>query len=140
MAEPEEDEEDNAAALEQLMAQAGRALQWQELEEQFCVLAELGSGTYGHVVLTEPRDGGEELWGLCPNAAPHACVMQEDIVCIGVACSQCAWEHTSQGGLHACNVNGGTLCIGVACSLSTWTQNLGADPLPPSQAHQWSSS
>ncbi|XP_072214329.1 uncharacterized serine/threonine-protein kinase SBK3 [Excalfactoria chinensis] len=61
MAEPEEDEEDNTAALEQLMAQAGRTLQWQELEEQFCVLGELGSGTYGNVVLTEPRDGGSPV-------------------------------------------------------------------------------
>ncbi|OXB69486.1 UNVERIFIED_CONTAM: hypothetical protein H355_011114, partial [Colinus virginianus] len=74
MAEPEEDEEDNAATLEQLMVQAGRALQWHELEEQFCVLGELGSGTYGHVVLTEPRDGGKGLGGLCPSAAPCACI------------------------------------------------------------------
>ncbi|NXL87176.1 SBK1 kinase, partial [Alectura lathami] len=61
MEEPEEDEEDNEAFLERLMAQTGRVLLQQELEEQFTVLEELGSGTYGRVVLTEPLDGGSPV-------------------------------------------------------------------------------
>ncbi|NXY90254.1 SBK1 kinase, partial [Alcedo cyanopectus] len=59
MEESDEDEEDNEEFLERLMAQTGRAMPRQELEEHYSVLGELGSGTYGRVVLTEPRDGGE---------------------------------------------------------------------------------
>lgn len=69
MEESEEDGEDNEVFLEQLMVQTGQAVPRQELEEQYTVLEELGSGTYGRVVLTEPRDGGEELWGgPCPDS------------------------------------------------------------------------
>lgn len=63
MEESEEDGEDNEVFLEQLMMRTGQAVPRQELEEQYTVLEELGSGTYGRVVLTEPRDGGEELLG-----------------------------------------------------------------------------
>lgn len=66
MEESEEDGEDNEVFLEQLMMRTGKAVLRQELEEQYTVLEELGSGTYGRVVLTEPRDGGEELWGGVP--------------------------------------------------------------------------
>ncbi|NXE57436.1 SBK1 kinase, partial [Casuarius casuarius] len=57
----EEDGEDNEAFLERLMARTGQRLPLQELEEQYDVLEELGSGTYGRVVLTEPRDGGSPV-------------------------------------------------------------------------------
>ncbi|NXS63823.1 SBK1 kinase, partial [Brachypteracias leptosomus] len=49
MEEEEEDEEDNEEFLERLMAQTGREVPQQELEENFSVLGELGSGTYGRV-------------------------------------------------------------------------------------------
>ncbi|NXK00619.1 SBK1 kinase, partial [Corythaixoides concolor] len=62
MEESDEDGEDNEEFLERLMAQTGRAVPWRELEEHYAVLEELGSGTYGRVVLTEPRDGGEGHW------------------------------------------------------------------------------
>nr|XP_038035145.1 uncharacterized serine/threonine-protein kinase SBK3-like [Anas platyrhynchos] len=61
MEESEEDGEDNEVFLEQLMVQTGQAVPRQELEEQYTVLEELGSGTYGRVVLTEPRDGGSPV-------------------------------------------------------------------------------
>ncbi|NWI19191.1 SBK1 kinase, partial [Crypturellus soui] len=57
----EEDEEENEAFLEWLMARTGQEMPLQELEEQYEVLEELGSGTYGRVVLTEPRDGGSPV-------------------------------------------------------------------------------
>ncbi|XP_062448924.1 uncharacterized serine/threonine-protein kinase SBK3-like [Rhea pennata] len=57
----EEDEEDNEEFLEQLMVRTGQGVPLQELEEQYDVLEELGSGTYGRVVLTEPRDGGSPV-------------------------------------------------------------------------------
>uniref|UniRef100_A0A8C8AN30 Protein kinase domain-containing protein n=1 Tax=Otus sunia TaxID=257818 RepID=A0A8C8AN30_9STRI len=58
MEEPDEDGEDNEEFLERLMAQTGREMPQRELEEHYTVLEELGSGTYGRVVLTEPLDGG----------------------------------------------------------------------------------
>ncbi|XP_035425635.1 LOW QUALITY PROTEIN: uncharacterized serine/threonine-protein kinase SBK3-like [Cygnus atratus] len=61
MEESEEDGEDNEVFLEQLMMRTGQAVPRQELEEQYTVLEELGSGTYGRVVLTEPRDGGSPV-------------------------------------------------------------------------------
>ncbi|KAM6394775.1 putative serine/threonine-protein kinase SBK3 [Rhynochetos jubatus] len=61
MEEEEEDEEDNEEFLERLMAQTGQGVPQQELEEHWEVLAELGSGTYGRVVLTEPRHGGSPV-------------------------------------------------------------------------------
>uniref|UniRef100_A0A8C6ZML8 Protein kinase domain-containing protein n=1 Tax=Nothoprocta perdicaria TaxID=30464 RepID=A0A8C6ZML8_NOTPE len=57
----EEDEEENEAFLEWLMARTGREVPLQELEERYEVLEELGSGTYGRVVLAEPRDGGSPV-------------------------------------------------------------------------------
>ncbi|NXX39153.1 SBK1 kinase, partial [Tricholaema leucomelas] len=57
----EDEEEDNEEFLQRLMAQAGQELPQQELEEHFEVLQELGSGTYGHVVLTQPRRGGSAV-------------------------------------------------------------------------------
>lgn len=62
MEESDEDGEDNEEFLERLMVQTGREVPQQELEEHYAVLEELGSGTYGRVVLTEPRDGGEGHW------------------------------------------------------------------------------
>ncbi|NXF95195.1 SBK1 kinase, partial [Eubucco bourcierii] len=61
MEESDEDEEDNEEFLQRLMAQAGQEMPQQELEEHYAVLEELGSGTYGRVVLTEPRDGGSAV-------------------------------------------------------------------------------
>ncbi|KAM6226170.1 putative serine/threonine-protein kinase SBK3, partial [Porphyrio hochstetteri] len=61
MEESDEDEEDNEEFLERLMARTGRAVPRRELEEHYAVLEELGSGTYGRVVLTEPRGGGSPL-------------------------------------------------------------------------------
>ncbi|NXV77057.1 SBK1 kinase, partial [Atlantisia rogersi] len=61
MEESDEDEEDNEEFLERLMARTGRAVPHRELEEHYAVLEELGSGTYGRVVLTEPRSGGSPL-------------------------------------------------------------------------------
>ncbi|NWU90411.1 SBK1 kinase, partial [Upupa epops] len=61
MEESEEDEEDNERFLEQLMAQTGQEIPQQELEDHYAVLEELGSGTYGRVVLTEPQDGGSPV-------------------------------------------------------------------------------
>ncbi|KAK4806694.1 hypothetical protein QYF61_027695 [Mycteria americana] len=63
MEESDEDGEDNEEFLERLMAQTGQEVPQRELEEHYAVLEELGSGTYGRVVLTEPRDGGEGCWG-----------------------------------------------------------------------------
>lgn len=63
MEESDEDGEDNEEFLERLMVQTGREVPQRELEEHYAVLEELGSGTYGRVVLTEPRDGGEGCWG-----------------------------------------------------------------------------
>ncbi|KAM6326894.1 LOW QUALITY PROTEIN: serine/threonine-protein kinase SBK1-like [Alca torda] len=60
MEESDEDEEDNEEFLERLMAQTGREVPQRELEEHYTVLEELGSGTYGRVVLTEP-DGGSPV-------------------------------------------------------------------------------
>ncbi|XP_010213509.1 PREDICTED: uncharacterized serine/threonine-protein kinase SBK3, partial [Tinamus guttatus] len=57
----EEDGEENEAFLEWLMTRTGQKLPLRELEEQYEVLEELGSGTYGRVVLTEPRDGGSPV-------------------------------------------------------------------------------
>ncbi|NWY07985.1 SBK1 kinase, partial [Nothoprocta ornata] len=57
----EEDGEENEAFLEWLMARTGREVPLQELEERYEVLEELGSGTYGRVVLAEPRDGGSPV-------------------------------------------------------------------------------
>lgn len=62
MEESDEDGEDNEEFLERLMVQTGREIPQRELEEHYAVLEELGSGSYGRVVLTEPRDGGEGLW------------------------------------------------------------------------------
>ncbi|NXA29862.1 SBK1 kinase, partial [Ibidorhyncha struthersii] len=62
MEESDEDGEDNEEFLERLMVQTGREVPQWELEEHYAVLEELGSGTYGRVVLTEPRDGGEGVW------------------------------------------------------------------------------
>ena len=62
MEQSDEDEEDNEEFLERLIAQTGREMPQRELEEHYAVLGELGSGTYGRVVLTEPRDGGEGRW------------------------------------------------------------------------------
>ncbi|XP_064293658.1 uncharacterized serine/threonine-protein kinase SBK3-like [Phalacrocorax carbo] len=61
MEESDEDGEDNEEFLERLMAQTGRDVPQQELEEHYSVLEELGSGTYGRVVLTEPLDGGSPV-------------------------------------------------------------------------------
>ncbi|NWR81301.1 SBK1 kinase, partial [Centropus unirufus] len=61
MEEPDEDEEDNAVSLERLMVQTGRAMPQKDLEEDYTVLEELGSGTYGRVVLSQPRHGGALL-------------------------------------------------------------------------------
>ncbi|NWH59231.1 SBK1 kinase, partial [Geococcyx californianus] len=61
MEEPDEDEEDNAASLEWLMVQTGQAVPRRELEEDYTVLEELGSGTYGRVVLGQPHHGGTPL-------------------------------------------------------------------------------
>ncbi|KAM9272328.1 putative serine/threonine-protein kinase SBK3 [Cariama cristata] len=61
MDESDEDGEDNEEFLERLMAQMGREMPQRELEEHYAVLEELGSGTYGRVVLTEPRHGGSPL-------------------------------------------------------------------------------
>ncbi|XP_068009073.1 uncharacterized serine/threonine-protein kinase SBK3-like [Melanerpes formicivorus] len=61
MEESDEDEEDNEEFLERLMARAGQEVPRQELEDHYAVLEELGSGTYGRVVLTEPRDGGSAV-------------------------------------------------------------------------------
>ncbi|XP_026722967.1 serine/threonine-protein kinase SBK1-like [Athene cunicularia] len=58
MEESDEDGEDNEEFLERLIAQTGREMPQRELEEHYAVLEELGSGTYGRVVLTEPLDGG----------------------------------------------------------------------------------
>ncbi|NXH18484.1 SBK1 kinase, partial [Bucco capensis] len=56
-----DEEEDNEEFLEQLMVQTGRDVSQWELEEHYRVLEELGSGTYGRVVLTEPQDGGSPV-------------------------------------------------------------------------------
>ncbi|KAM6225613.1 putative serine/threonine-protein kinase SBK3 [Spheniscus humboldti] len=61
MEESDEDGEDNAEFLERLMVQTGQEVPQRELEEHYAVLEELGSGTYGRVVLTEPRDGGSPV-------------------------------------------------------------------------------
>ncbi|XP_054254400.1 uncharacterized serine/threonine-protein kinase SBK3-like [Indicator indicator] len=61
MEESDEDEEDNEEFLERLMARTGQEVPRQELEEHYAVLEELGSGTYGRVVLTEPRGGGSAV-------------------------------------------------------------------------------
>ncbi|XP_065511402.1 serine/threonine-protein kinase SBK1-like [Caloenas nicobarica] len=53
-----DDADANAALLERLMARTGRALPRRELEDDWDVLGELGRGSYGHVVLAEPRGGG----------------------------------------------------------------------------------
>ncbi|XP_039247315.1 uncharacterized serine/threonine-protein kinase SBK3-like, partial [Pipra filicauda] len=87
-AEEEEEEEEEGEAqerlLQHLMVQTGRDLPQCQLEQDWDVLGELGSGSYGHVVLAQPRDGGSapkhtwEIqgalgwsmgWGnLCPGA------------------------------------------------------------------------
>ncbi|XP_075301996.1 putative serine/threonine-protein kinase SBK3 isoform X1 [Opisthocomus hoazin] len=61
MEESDEDGEDNEEFLERLMMQTGQEVPQRELEEDYAVLEELGSGTYGRVVLTEPRDGGSPV-------------------------------------------------------------------------------
>ncbi|NXE85421.1 SBK1 kinase, partial [Cochlearius cochlearius] len=61
MEESDEDGEDNEEFLERLIVHTGREVPQWELEEHYAVLEELGSGTYGRVVLTEPRDGGSPV-------------------------------------------------------------------------------
>ncbi|XP_040452525.1 uncharacterized protein LOC121089388 [Falco naumanni] len=61
MSESSEDEEGPEERLEQLMAQAGRELPCWELEQHFAILGELGRGSYGRVVLAQPRDGGPSV-------------------------------------------------------------------------------
>ncbi|XP_053908270.1 uncharacterized serine/threonine-protein kinase SBK3 [Cuculus canorus] len=61
MEESDEDGEDNAVSLEQLMVQTGQAVPQRELEEDYVVLEELGSGSYGRVVLSQPHHGGTPL-------------------------------------------------------------------------------
>ncbi|XP_062460250.1 uncharacterized serine/threonine-protein kinase SBK3-like [Pezoporus occidentalis] len=56
--EEEEDEEENEAILERLMARLDRDLARRELDQGFTVLQELGSGSYGSVLLTQPHEGG----------------------------------------------------------------------------------
>ncbi|XP_033928264.1 uncharacterized serine/threonine-protein kinase SBK3-like [Melopsittacus undulatus] len=57
----DDDDEDNALILERLVAQLDQDLPHLDLDESFTVLQELGSGSYGSVLLTQPRDGGSPL-------------------------------------------------------------------------------
>ncbi|XP_032939942.1 uncharacterized serine/threonine-protein kinase SBK3-like [Catharus ustulatus] len=61
----DEDEEQVAEAqerlLQALMARTARELPQRELEQDWAVLGELGSGSYGRVLLAEPRDGGARV-------------------------------------------------------------------------------
>ncbi|XP_067412632.1 uncharacterized serine/threonine-protein kinase SBK3 [Emydura macquarii macquarii] len=53
--------EDNAEFLEQLMAVTSRSLPQLELQDQYTIIKELGSGTYGNVLLAEHRERGTAL-------------------------------------------------------------------------------
>ncbi|XP_027487591.1 uncharacterized serine/threonine-protein kinase SBK3-like [Corapipo altera] len=58
------------------MVQTGRDLPQCQLERDWDVLGELGSGSYGHVVLAQPRDGGyNPSPGVprCAQVCPHPC-------------------------------------------------------------------
>ncbi|KAM8982862.1 putative serine/threonine-protein kinase SBK3 [Ara ararauna] len=57
----EEEEEDNEEILERLMARMDRELRQRELGESFTVLQELGRGSYGSVLLTQPHEGGSPV-------------------------------------------------------------------------------
>ncbi|NXJ86366.1 SBK1 kinase, partial [Trogon melanurus] len=78
MEEEEEEEEDNEEFLERLMVVTGRAMPRQELDDHYVVLEELGSGTYGRVVLAEPRDGdGHVLGDVAPSPSPQEGLPEE---------------------------------------------------------------
>ncbi|XP_065277105.1 uncharacterized serine/threonine-protein kinase SBK3 [Emys orbicularis] len=53
--------EDNAEFLERLMEVTSRSLPQLELQEQYTIIKELGSGTYGNVLLAEHRERGTAL-------------------------------------------------------------------------------
>ncbi|XP_074873903.1 putative serine/threonine-protein kinase SBK3 isoform X2 [Carettochelys insculpta] len=53
--------EDNVEFLERLMEVTSRSLPQLELQEQYTVVKELGSGTYGKVLLAEHREQGTAL-------------------------------------------------------------------------------
>ncbi|XP_075770548.1 putative serine/threonine-protein kinase SBK3 [Pelodiscus sinensis] len=53
--------EDNVEFLERLMEVTSRSLPQLELQEQYTILKELGSGTYGNVLLAEHRERGTAL-------------------------------------------------------------------------------
>ncbi|XP_039366853.1 uncharacterized serine/threonine-protein kinase SBK3 [Mauremys reevesii] len=53
--------EDNAEFLERLMEVTSRRLPQLELQDQYTIIKELGSGTYGNVLLAEHRERGTAL-------------------------------------------------------------------------------
>ncbi|XP_071435818.1 uncharacterized serine/threonine-protein kinase SBK3-like [Pithys albifrons albifrons] len=59
--EEEEAEEAQERLLQHLMERTGRELPQRQLELDWDVLGELGSGSYGRVVLAQPRHGGEQV-------------------------------------------------------------------------------
>ncbi|XP_068856478.1 uncharacterized serine/threonine-protein kinase SBK3-like [Aphelocoma coerulescens] len=64
--EDEDDDEESVARAQErllraLMERTGRELPRRELERDWFILGELGSGSYGRVVLAEPRHGGARV-------------------------------------------------------------------------------
>ncbi|NXV05829.1 SBK1 kinase, partial [Cettia cetti] len=89
--EDEDDDEESVARaqerlLQALMARAARELPRQELERDWDVLGELGSGSYGRVLLAQPRRGGARValkllskertprWGFLREFCTHLCL------------------------------------------------------------------
>nr|XP_056720382.1 serine/threonine-protein kinase SBK1-like [Euleptes europaea] len=56
-----EEEEDNEEFLEQLMSLTSRGLPQLEVEEKYSIAKELGSGSYGHVLLVQHRERGTSM-------------------------------------------------------------------------------
>ncbi|NXB33368.1 SBK1 kinase, partial [Eulacestoma nigropectus] len=95
----DDDEESVARAqerlLQALMERTGRELPRRELERDWAVLGELGSGSYGRVVLAEPRHGGARVvlkllrkertdrWGFLREFCTHLC-LRGALTCVQV--------------------------------------------------------
>ncbi|NXJ21549.1 SBK1 kinase, partial [Dicrurus megarhynchus] len=95
----DDDEESVARAqerlLQALMERTGRELPRRELERDWAVLGELGSGSYGRVVLAQPRHGGARVvlkllrkertdrWGFLREFCTHLC-LRGTLTCVQV--------------------------------------------------------
>ncbi|NWR40481.1 SBK1 kinase, partial [Tachuris rubrigastra] len=120
--EEEEEEEEGEAQerlLQHLMVQTGRDLPQCHLERDWDILEELGSGSYGRVVLAQPRDGGAPVvlkllqkdrtgrWGFLREFCTHLC-LRGQVTCLQVL--PLAFETPTHFGFAQEHAPAGDLC------------------------------